>query len=230
MESWRRNGVSSLILEIPGTGDCPASPADPKSPDRLYTSLFEWVSHQQNIDQKRVAIWAFSTGGYYAIRVAHTHHSKLAAVVSQGGGCHFMFDPRWLSEVNHLEYPFDLADTLAHKFGYGSDVARFKREAMAKYSLLEDGTLDGKDCARLLLVNGVRDEVFPIDDCYLALEHGAPKEVRFVRGEKHMGEPDAFFLILPWLYERFGIVANPVEQLRMLPFKPRFHIEGEEEG
>jgi dienelactone hydrolase len=153
MEGWRQNGVATVVLEIPGTGDCPAKADDPTSPDRLYSSLFDWVGEQSGIDQEKVAIWAFSTGGYYAIRVAHTHHDKLAGVVALGGGCHHMFDPEWLSEVNHLEYPFDLANTLAYKWGYGNDVEKFKKEASDKFSLLNDGTLDRADCARLLLIN-----------------------------------------------------------------------------
>ncbi|KAF2878074.1 Alpha/Beta hydrolase protein [Massariosphaeria phaeospora] len=222
MEGWRQLGVATVVLEIPGTGDCPAAASDPTSPDRLYSSLFEWVSQQPGIDQAKVAIWAFSTGGYYAIRVAHTHASKLAGVVALGGGCHHMFDPAWLAEVNHLEYPFDLANTLAHKWGYGNDVARFTEEASDKFSLLKDGTLDMPTCARLLLVNGTEDEIFPIDDYYLALQHGAPKEARFVKGGMHMGEPMSFFVILNWLYKLFGIEADPGKQMQTLPFKPKF--------
>lgn len=222
MEGWRQNGVATVVLEIPGTGDCPAKANDPSSPDRLYSSLFDWVGEQAGIDQDKVAIWAFSTGGYYAMRVAHTHHDKLAGVVALGGGCHHMFDPEWLSEVNHLEYPFDLANTLAHKWGYGDDVEKFKQEASSKFSLLKDGTLDRPECARLLLVNGTDDEIFPIDDYYLALQHGAPKEARFVTGIKHMGEPLSFFIILNWLYKLFGIKADPVKQMQTLPFKPKY--------
>jgi pimeloyl-ACP methyl ester carboxylesterase len=222
MEGWRQKGVATLVLEIPGTGDCPADASDPTSPDRLYTSLFDWVDQQEGIDQKRVIIWAFSTGGFYAIRVAHTHPDKLAGVVALGGGCHHMFDKEWLDNVNHLEYPFDLANTLAYKWGYGNDVEAFKREASSKFSLLNDGTLDKPTCARLLLVNGTDDEIFPIDDYYLALQHGAPKEARFVKDTKHMGEPMSFFIILKWLYQLLGIEGNPGTQLQTLPFKPKF--------
>ena len=222
MEGWRQNGVATIILEIPGTGDCPADPSDPISPDRLYTSLFDWVGQQTGIDQKKVAIWAFSTGGFYAIRVAHTHADKLAGVVALGGGCHHMFEREWLDNVNHLEYPFDLANTLAYKWGYGDDVERFKDEALEKFSLLNDGTLDRQECARLLLVNGTEDEIFPIDDYYLALQHGPPKEARFVKGLKHMGEPMSFFIIFQWLYKLFHIQADPVKQMQTLPFKPKY--------
>lgn len=223
MEGWRRVGVATIVLEIPGTGDCPANPSDPTSPDRLYSSLFDWIASQAStLDARKVAIWAFSTGGYYAIRVAHTHKDSLAGVVALGGGCHHMFEREWLDNVNHLEYPFDLANTLAYKFGYGNDVEKFKAEAMDKFSLLNDGTLDRAECARLLLVNGTEDEIFPIDDYYLCLQHGAPKEARFVDGVKHMGEPMSFFIILRWLYQLFGIDADPVKQMQTLPFKPQF--------
>lgn len=74
----------------------------------------------------------------------------------------------------------------------------FKKEAH-KFSLLNDGTLDKPVCGRLLLVNvrrnlptssrelplmhrlqGTEDEIFPIDDYYLTLQHGPPKEARCV--------------------------------------------------
>lgn len=71
-----------------------------------------------------------------------------------------------------------LANTLAYKWGFGDDIETFKKEASDKFSLLKDGTLDKPTCARLLLVNGTEDEIFPIDDYYLALQHGAPKEAR----------------------------------------------------
>lgn len=222
MEGWRQKGVATVVVEIPGTGDSPAAPSDPKSPDRQWSSLLDWVDQQDSIDKSKVCVWAFSTGGYYAIRLAHTHPDRLAGVVALGGGAHHMFDPEWLDEVNHLEYPFDLADTLCYKFGYGNDMELFKKEASDKFSLLKDGTLDKPACARLFLVNGTEDGIFPIDDYYLCLMHGAPKEARFVDGKPHMGEPESFFIILKWIYQLFGIKANPVEQLKTLPFKAKY--------
>lgn len=157
IEGWSQKNVGVIVVEIPGTGDSPAAPNDPTSPDREWSSLLDWIDEQNEVDHSRVAVWGFSTGGYYAIRIAHTHHNRLAGVVAHGGGCHFMFHPEWLSNVNHLEYPFDLATTLAYKWGYGDDLEKFKKEAV-KFSLLEDGTLDKPHCTKLLLVNGVNDE------------------------------------------------------------------------
>lgn len=67
----------------------------------------DWIAQQEGIDQKKIVVWAYSTGGYYAIRLAHTHPDKFAGLVALGGGVHHMFDPEWLDASNHLEYPFE---------------------------------------------------------------------------------------------------------------------------
>lgn len=106
-EGFVKNGVAVVILEIPGTGDSPALRGDPKSPDRQNSSLLDWIERQEAIDRKKIVVWGFSTGGIYAIRIAHTHKDRLLAVVALGGGAHHMFDEEWLDNVNRLEYPFE---------------------------------------------------------------------------------------------------------------------------
>lgn len=106
-DGWARLGVALLIVEIPGTGDNPGAASDPESPDRVWTSMFDWIGKQECIDQSRVVNWGFSTGGYYSIRLAHTHGDRLKGVVALGGGCHHMFDAEWLDAANSLEYPFE---------------------------------------------------------------------------------------------------------------------------
>ncbi|KAI0889473.1 yellowish-green 1-like protein [Annulohypoxylon maeteangense] len=219
---WAQLGCATLVVEIPGTGDNPGAPNDPASPDRVWSSLFEWVARQEGIDQGRVINWGFSTGGYYSIRMAHTHADKLKGVVALGGGVHYMFDPEWLDAVDDLEYPFDLAHTLCHKFGY-TDFEQFKKEAQDKFSLLRTGILD-KPCTRLLLVNGTEDEIFPIDDYYLCLLHGGPKEARFVPGTKHMGEPESFSIILKWVFKLLDIDGDVGRFLSTIPFKPKYEV------
>ena len=107
IEGWRQKGCAVIILEIPGTGDSPAFPSDPTSPDRQNSSLLDWVDTQDRIDAKKLVVWGFSTGGFYTIRFAHTHRDRLLGAVALGGGCHHMFDEGWLDNVNHLEYPFE---------------------------------------------------------------------------------------------------------------------------
>lgn len=101
------HGWASIGVEIPGTGDCPADPNDPTSPDRLWSSVLDWIEKQEWVEHGRVAAWGVSCGGYYAMRIAHTHRERLLGVVAQGGGCHHMFDPEWLEIASHMEYPFE---------------------------------------------------------------------------------------------------------------------------
>ena len=51
---------------------------------------------------------------------------------------------------------------------------------------------------------------------------GSPKETRLVRGEKHMGEPESFTIILAWLYKLLGLEGQPGDQLRMVPSKAKY--------
>lgn len=220
---WLDQGVATLVIEIPGTGDSPALPNDPESPDRQWSSVLDWVEKQEpRIDNKKIVVWGFSTGGYYALRIAHTHHDRLLGSVSLGGGCHHMFDREWLDKVNNLEYPFDLADTLAYKFGYGTDpngVEKFKKEAQKIFSLQLDGTLSQACCKNVLLVNGEWDRIFPIEDLTLALKNGRPKEARIVERSWHMGEPESFVVILRWIHELLGLEGDVMRQLRLLGAK-----------
>lgn len=222
MRGWHASDIGCIVAEIPGTGDSPALASDPESPDRQWSSLLDWMDAQPAIDSSRVCVWGFSTGGFYAIRLAHTHAKRVAGVVALGGATHHFLDPEWLEASNHLEYPFDLGRTLAYKYGYGDDFERFKIEGSDRFSLLKDGTLDGRECARLLLVNGVDDEIFPIDDYWLAVQHGPVKEIRVMPKTKHMGEPLSFAIIVPWIYELFGVKGDFRAQLSTLPFKAKY--------
>ena len=70
-------GYATLSFEIPGTGDCPAAPNDPTAPDRLMSSVIDWVTtagaDEHNFDARMIIARGVSTGGYYAFRAAHTH-------------------------------------------------------------------------------------------------------------------------------------------------------------
>ncbi|KAK3690415.1 yellowish-green 1-like protein [Podospora appendiculata] len=219
---WLDKGVATIVVEIPGTGDSPALASDPLSPDRQWSSLLDWIGTIAAIDSAKVVVWGFSTGGYYALRAAHTHAYRLLGCVSLGGGAHHMFDRAWLENVNKLEYPFDLADTLAHKFGYpAGELEAFIREGQDKFSLLRDGTLE-KPCCKVLLVNGTDDEIFPVEDLFVALEHGRPKLARLVKGKKHMGEPESFVVILKWIHGLLGLDGDVLHQLKLLPSQIKY--------
>ena len=195
-------GFVTLSFEIPGTGDCPAAPNDPSSPDRLMSSVLDWVvanSAAYAFNPTKVLARGISTGGYYAMRIAHTHADRLFAVVAQGGGCHHMFDAAWIGAQNQMEYPFALADALAYKFGYrGSDaIAAYSADAR-KFSLLASGVLDKPSC-KLLVLDGMEDSIFPIEDNFIVGVRGDKKDL-LARGNRgHMGNPGAEDILYDWI-------------------------------
>ena len=105
-EEFLARNWASVVVEIPGTADCPADPADPVAPERLWQSLLEWMESDGRFDMQRVMVWGLSSGGYYAVRIAHTHAKWLVGVVAQGAGCHHFFDKEWLERADGHEYPF----------------------------------------------------------------------------------------------------------------------------
>jgi len=98
-----------------------------------------------------------------------------------------------------------LTQVLAIKFGY-SNVEKMKIDSRERFSLLENGILD-MPSTKLLLINGMLDELFPIEDCMLPLQYGSVKDARFFQGSKHMGEPHARKFILEWVKDLFATVG-----------------------
>jgi len=190
-------GIATLALDIPGVGDAPL--AGSEDAERLFTPVLDWIASRSRFDPARVGYWGGSAGGYCAVKIAHTHRESLACVVSQGGCAHHAFDADWIEKAQWGEYPFELADTLAYAFGrttFDEWVAFAPR-----LSLLRQGILD-RPSTETLLVNGLHDTVFPIDDYYLLLERGTPKSARFFDAQ-HMGytaETEA--IILDWITSR----------------------------
>ncbi|EPE36442.1 alpha/beta-Hydrolase [Glarea lozoyensis ATCC 20868] len=196
-DEFLKRGWGSVIVEVPGTADCPADPSDPESTDRLWTSLLGWMGKSGSFDMKRVMVWGLSTGGYYAARIAHTHREALRGSVAQGAGTHYFFKREWLEKADGHEYPFALGPAISLKHGY-TDYEKYMDEAASKFSLLETGILD-KPSTRLLFINGVDDGLMPIEDSMLPFEYGTPKEARFFQKALHMGYPAANASVYPWM-------------------------------
>jgi hypothetical protein len=194
-----------VICDIPGVADCPANKTDPLSPDRFFPAILDWISAQQQFNARKVIAWGLSAGGYYAIRLAHTHAERLAGAVGHGAGVHHYIGKEWLSEINHHEYPFDLKRAYLGKYGYDT-WEELVNNCQKTYSLVDNGIVEKKSC-RLLLINGVLDGCMPIEDSMLLMEYGTPKEARFIQGRAHMGYPEANSVVFPWL-EQVMVTAS----------------------
>ena len=197
-------GFATLSVEIPGTGDCPATRNDPESTDRLWSSVLDWISVKKDefgFHDTKVVARGVSTGGYYAFRIAHTHADRLIASVGQGGWSHYALEPAWIRAMNHMEYPFDLGGAIAYKLGYNSVEDCIADNPKAKFSLEDNGRILDKPSCRLFVVNGLIDSIFPIEDSILVASRGRVKDVRFMEGKGHMGNPGAEQIIIDWIDE-----------------------------
>jgi dienelactone hydrolase len=198
-EDLLKAGMAALLIDMPGVGDAPL--AGSEDAERMWDAVFDWIATRPDLDSSRVGIWGGSTGGYWAAKVAHTHKDRMLAAVCHGGCAHYAFEPRWIEKAQHGSYAFELAETLASAFGR----ATFEEwvEYCPRLSLLGQGVID-KPCAPLLLVNGIKDSIFPIEDMYLLLEHGGPKAARFY-DSGHMGNsPTTIPTIVGWLKEKLN--------------------------
>ncbi|KAH7159478.1 Alpha/Beta hydrolase protein [Dactylonectria estremocensis] len=192
-------GWATIVAEIPGTADCPADSADPESPDRLWSSVLDWMESDRRFDMGRILCWGLSTGGYYAIRIAHTHKHRLLGAIAQGAGCHYFYDRDWIDKADGHEYPFQLSPAFAMKHGFET-VQDYKEGVQKKFSLLELGIIQ-KPSTKLLLLNGTLDGLMPIEDSMILFEYGSPKEARFFPDALHMGGPMAVSAAYQWMEE-----------------------------
>lgn len=193
-------GMATLNIEQPGTGDSPILGST--DGERQWDAVFNWVRSRADLDSDRIGGWGGSFGGYWATKLAHTHRDQFRAVVSQGGGAHLVFTPEQVDRSQQGGIPWGQSETRANSFGLQTHEEW--REYAPALSLLDQGILH-QPCTALLCVNGVQDPITPIEDYYLVLSHGQPKEARFVANGGHMGRPidgspdPTLGVILDWL-------------------------------
>ncbi|WP_201724376.1 alpha/beta hydrolase family protein [Streptomyces antimycoticus] len=195
----RERGFATLHIDKPGVGQSPLH-AGPDA-ERQWDPVFAWLRDQDDLDTDRVAALGLSFGGYWALKLAHTHREHLAAAVNWGGGVHLTFQPEWQERSrNASSYLMDLMPARARIFGgrtFEDYVAR-----CPELSLLDQGVLDLPSCP-LLLVNGKDDQQNASADMYLALEHGSPKTARMFPGG-HMGVGPVLPSVVNWLAEQLS--------------------------
>jgi pimeloyl-ACP methyl ester carboxylesterase len=197
LQAFLDAGFATLATDMPGVADAPIDGSE--DAERMFDAVFDWIKTRPDLDSERVAIIGGSTGGYWAAKLAHTHRTRIAAAVNQGGCAHYAFLPDWIEKSQHGEYPFELAETLACAFGM-STFDEWLANA-PRFSLVNQGVLD-QPCAPLLCINGINDSTFPIADHYVLLEHGDAKSARFFP-VGHMGHtPQTTPIIVNWLLAR----------------------------
>jgi pimeloyl-ACP methyl ester carboxylesterase len=177
-------GVAYLALDMPGTGQSSFRIAAPGG-EREFSAVLDLVARRSDLDAKRVVVYGGSWGGHWAARVAISERSRIRGAVVQGGPVHEYFQPEWQRKaIGTREYLFELFEARSAIYG-----VKTLDEFLAygpKMSLVTAGIVD-KPSAPMLLINGVKDSQVPIEDLFLLLRSGSPKEVWINPGGGHMG-------------------------------------------
>ena len=206
-------GIATLTVDMPGTGESPVLYTDPDA-EKSYRTWIDHLSQRKDVAGSRIGVWGGSFGAYWAARLAFVEAKRLSAAVFQGGSVHYGFQEKWLRPAfstgasGYLFGPGSMFEARSQALGVNT-LDEFLRIAPS-FSLLDRGLLD-QPSAPLLGVNGKFDDMAPVDDIYLLLEHGNPKEARIYPKGSHMGrtpgmpEDEITKLITGWLALRLAV-------------------------
>lgn len=182
-EAYLEHGVAHLDIDMPGTGETRIL-IEPGA-EKVFSAVLDYVAGRPEIDSKRVAVHGGSWGGHWAARLAYTEANRIRGAVVQGGPVHHYFQPEWQRKaLNTREYLFGLFEARSAVYGvktYDDFLAYGPRMSLQTAGWLE------KPSAPMLIVNGSKDTQVPIDDLYLLMKSGSPKEVWINPQGGHMG-------------------------------------------
>ena len=202
-DAYLAHGVGYFSFDMPGTGQSTIRQVVPGA-EREFTHVLDYIATRKDIDAKRVVVYGGSWGGHWAARLAYLERDRIRGAVVQGGPVHEYFEPEWQRKaVNTREYLFELFEARAAIYG-----AKSLDEFLAygpKMSLKTAGLLD-KPSAPMLVINGMRDTQVPVEDLFLLMRSGSPKEVWINPQGGHMGRNVAISdqkifetVTLPWV-------------------------------
>jgi esterase FrsA len=209
-EALHRLGLATFTIDMPGTGENPLLGQEPGA-ERTFSAAIDHLETRNDVDGRRVAVMGRSFGGYWAAKLAYVEAKRLKGAVNWGAGLHLTFQPEWLGRAltetasQYLMGPASLLDSRSYIFRAKS--LEEVLEIAPRLSLVTQGLID-KPSAPLLFVNGKHDDQHPVEDIYLAMEHGSPKEARIFAEGGHMGRvpgqrnDEALTVATSWLKRR----------------------------
>jgi pimeloyl-ACP methyl ester carboxylesterase len=208
------NGIGSLSLDSPGTGEAPLKVAP--GAERMLVHAMDVVLQRPDVDAARVALYGGSFGGYWATLLAATEQQRLRAVVAQSPPVEEIFShARTMALPDNREYLFDYVPAQFFIYPNVSNLEQLAA-ARAKVGLKTLGLLD-KPMPPMLVIGGVHDTQVPIADIDLLLHSGTtPKEAWINPAGGHMGrdakvwsDPVIFKKITtPWLLRALDVRAE----------------------
>jgi len=200
-----KNGIGIFAIDQPGTGQSPVK-IDVGS-ERVFSAALDFLQTRNDVDAKRIVVRGQSWAGYWAAIMGYTEKDRIRGTVVHGVGIHEYFSPEWQSKgLSTQEYLFDLLPARSAVYG-----VKTREEFLAygpRMSLLTQGYLD-KPSAPMLLINGLKDTQQPIDDLFLLMSRGDPKDVWMNPAGGHMGRSPKWSapeitqkVVFPWVQKK----------------------------
>ncbi len=158
-------GIHTLAIDGPGQGEALRLQNIPSRPDYEVpgAAAYDYLASRRDVDAKRVAIMAYSMGGYYAPRVA-AFEKRFAACIAWGG--HYDYHATWITRRKILESGGNRVSAPHFQLPWvmgmpDMDSAMKKTEA---YKL--EGVADKITCP-FLVTHGAEDSISPVANAQL---------------------------------------------------------------
>jgi len=184
-----RLGIAGFAIDMPGTGESPVIYTEPEA-TKTFSALIDYLHTRKDLDATRLGVWGGSYGGYWAAKLAYVEAKRLKGAVFHGSNVHYGFQEKWLRPAlterasAAIFGPIGLFQARSKAMGVKS-LDEFLKVAPS-LSLVQQGLID-QPSAPILGVNGKLDDQAPVEDIYLLMEHGSPKEARIYPKGGHMG-------------------------------------------
>lgn len=202
---YLRHGVAFFALDMPGTGQTRI--LIKPGAEGVFSAAIDELRKRKDIDASRMVVYGGSWGGHWSARVAYTEMNRIRGAVVQGGPVHGYFQPEWqLKALGTREYIFGLFEARSAVYG-----AKTLDEFLAygpQMSLVTANWLS-RPSAPMLLINGARDTQVPIEDLYVLMRSGSPKEAWVNPQGGHMGRTKSLSdqqifetVTLPWVVRK----------------------------
>jgi esterase FrsA len=166
------NGLASLVMDAPGTGENPF-PWAPESV-RAWMAAIDYLAARPEVDGGKIGAFGISRGGYSVMQLAGTYPEMVRAVVAIAG---HPFGYK-MSEAEKKAIVEARNSRSTYVFGAPDGPPSFETwsaeredELFSRWALSELGVLD-RITQPLLLINGKHDHLAPIGNIYFMLENG----------------------------------------------------------
>ena len=195
-ESFLKQGIATLVIDLPGTGECPI-PASP-SAHLWFLSTLDVLQTHPRIDGSRIGYYGLSFGGYWSTKMAFIA-PWLSGVINTGGPIHHTFQPEWIKLL-----PPGLTTALGRMLDLQASGDKNRDEAelltrMEELSLDKQIAFPIQKYAPILCINGEEDEVVPIAEIDFLKDKGIKQDTLIFVNDRHVASRN-------WnLHEEFSV-------------------------